>query len=509
MLKTERRREKAALSGPQSEGFGREAVYQNAGGGAVKQAENDRHDPERHGRHPQLCQGKAGEIGRRQNQLVCAAFQLGPRGVRLEQVVDRQIVDREEQAHAQDGNDQHRVVQRIVRPAGGKQDQRQPRADHQRRDRVDLHDLTQADLKQPQDKAGPLVKGVGQQAVVAVHKKRLGKARAAVDGVHDKHKVRQPGQHDLVDGGFCLWQQADRRQHGGDEEGAHAGDLLGRVPEYLLVPFDKQLVQVLKAPAAAGDGSIRGYVLFVCLLDELCAGRAVHLIGQARQQLFVDGVILAEGGQPGDACHAQRDARQEYPHRHGGGKGKTKGGRGIGGGQKQGDNAPHIFGQPVFVVAKAPFLIVPQGERRRKQLHARYAKGQEQTKPQRYASIHTEQNGKGHKADNDLQYGVEIVYQRILPRVHPHQDHRIVLVLRRVEKVGVRKAADHREKQQDVQERLILRQPFIKGTDTAYQRDKVKELAQERGRDLPQHRQNVRKDFQALYLIQRRREQPL
>ena len=40
-------------------------------------------------------------------------------------------------------------------------------------------------------------------------------------------------------------------------------------------------------------------------------------------------------------------------------------------------------------------------------------------------------------------------------------------------------------------------------------RDKVKELAEEYRNDFPQHGQNVCKDFQPLYLIQRCRKQPL
>ena len=46
-------------------------------------------------------------------------------------------MNREEQAHTQDGNDQHHIIQWIVRPSGSKQDQRQPAADDQRRNSVD------------------------------------------------------------------------------------------------------------------------------------------------------------------------------------------------------------------------------------------------------------------------------------------------------------------------------------------------------------------------------------
>lgn len=146
-------------------------------------------------------------------------------------------MNREKQAHTQDGNNQHYIVQRIVRPSGGKQDQRQSDTDHERRNSVDFHNLTQANLKQPQDKAWLLIKRIGQQAVIAVHKKRLCKVRATVDSVHYKYKVRKPSHHDFVNDGFFFGQQIDACQHGGDKESAHIGNLLCRVPEYLFYAF--------------------------------------------------------------------------------------------------------------------------------------------------------------------------------------------------------------------------------------------------------------------------------
>ena len=100
----------------------------------------------------------------------------------------------------------------------GKQDQRQSDTDHERRNSVDFHNLTQANLKQPQDKAWLLIKRIGQQAVIAVHKKRLCKVRATVDSVHYKYKVRKPSHHDFVNDGFFFGQQIDACQHGGDKE---------------------------------------------------------------------------------------------------------------------------------------------------------------------------------------------------------------------------------------------------------------------------------------------------
>ena len=51
-----------------------------------------------------LCmhQEKADQIGDRQNDLIHPAFHLCSRIIRLQQIVDRQVVDREKQAHAED-----------------------------------------------------------------------------------------------------------------------------------------------------------------------------------------------------------------------------------------------------------------------------------------------------------------------------------------------------------------------------------------------------------------------
>ena len=61
----------------------------------------------------------------------------------------------------------------------------------------------------------------------------------------------------------------------------------------------------------------------------------------------------------------------------------------------------------------------------------------------------------------------------------------------------VYKAADYRENQQDMQEHLILRQSVIKDTDTAYHRDKVKELAEEYRKRFPTARTKCLQRFSA------------
>ena len=57
--------------------------------------------------------------------------------------------------------------------------------------------------------------------------------------------------------------------------------------------------------------------------------------------------------------------------------------------------------------------------------------------------------------------------------------------------MSIHKAANHSKNQQDTQEHLILWQSFIKDTDTAYHRDKVKKLADECRDNFPKYGQNA------------------
>ena len=75
--------------------------------------------------------------------------------------------------------------------------------------------------------------------------------------------------------------------------------------------------------------------------------------------------------------------------------------------------------------------------------------------------------------------------------------------------MGVGKTADHRQNQQDMQKHLVGRQGLIQDADTAYHRNKVKELADKCRKDFPQHGQDIGKDFKPLYFVQRRRKQSL
>ena len=345
--------------------------------------------------------------------------------------------------------------------------------------------------------------------MVAIHKKRLGKIRATVDDIQNKHEVWQPRHHDFVDGGFFFRQQINSHQHRGDEERAYARNLFRGIPEDLFVPFDEQLVEVFESFAVAGNRGIRRYFLFVCLLDDLDCHLRIHLVGKAGEQFLVDAAIIAEGQHLRQANRSQGNAGQKYGHGYRGWHNHPEGRQGVSDQQKQGDAAPYVFRQLVFVIAKAPFFIIPQRSGRHKQLHAHDTKRQEQAKPQGQTPVHAKEQAERQKSDYHLQNRVEVIDQRILPGVHAHQDHRVVLVLCRIEKIGVYEAANHRQKQQDVQEYRVFRQLLIKDADAANHRDKVKELADEGGGDFPQGGQRIREDFQAPDPIERRRQQAL
>ena len=125
------------------------------------------------------------------DNLVRAALHLGTRVIRLQQVVNRKVMCGKKHAQAQNRNKQHRVIQRIIGAAGRIEQHRQPRADNSGGKEIDLNNLPQADLKQPEYKTRLLLEGIGQKAVVAVHKQRLRKACTAVDCIHDEHKIRK------------------------------------------------------------------------------------------------------------------------------------------------------------------------------------------------------------------------------------------------------------------------------------------------------------------------------
>lgn len=86
----------------QPECLRRKPVHKNTCHNRIDHAKCDTGDPEYQDRHPDLHQEKADQIGDRQNDLIHPAFHLCSRIIRLQQIVDRQVMDREKHAHAED-----------------------------------------------------------------------------------------------------------------------------------------------------------------------------------------------------------------------------------------------------------------------------------------------------------------------------------------------------------------------------------------------------------------------
>lgn len=89
-------------SASQPEGMRRKPVDQKAGSYKIQRAKNDTAHAKYQNRHPDLHQKKADKIGGGQYKPVGAAFHFCPCVIRLQQIINRQIVDRKENAHTHD-----------------------------------------------------------------------------------------------------------------------------------------------------------------------------------------------------------------------------------------------------------------------------------------------------------------------------------------------------------------------------------------------------------------------
>ena len=98
-----------------------ELIYQNAGRDTVQDAEEDGHSAENHGGHPDLHHKKAYEIRDDRHYAVCSALNLRACVIRLQQIVNRQIMHRKENAQADDRHEKHRIVYGVFRPSGSVQ----------------------------------------------------------------------------------------------------------------------------------------------------------------------------------------------------------------------------------------------------------------------------------------------------------------------------------------------------------------------------------------------------
>ena len=325
-------------------------------------------------------------------------------------------MDGEKQAHGQNGHHQHPVVQGILRAPGGPEDAAQAQANHRRRQGVDFHNLPQANPKQLQNELRLLVKGIGQEAVVAVDEQGLGKAGAPVQGVHNEHEVRKKGQHQGVHLSPKLGKEEQRRHSPAGQKGAHGRNFHRRTPENLLVPLDKQLVEIPHSPLVTGDRGVGGDCLPA---DHLGGGfRLVHLVEHLKQQLLiylpvpVKAAHLLDSQKPQGKKHPQN--RQRSPER----QGKPQRRQAVGQSQKHHRENPLVLFQLVLVKGLSPFFVVPKGVGRHRQLHPGDTEGKHQADPEGHLPGKAENHRKGQKSHHRFSQGVGVVRQGVAPGIH-------------------------------------------------------------------------------------------
>ena len=223
-------------------------------------------------------------------------------------------MNREKHAHAEDRNKQHRIVKRVFGSAGSVQNQRQSGTDYDGWHSIDFHNFPQAYLEQLEHISWLLVEGVGQQAVVTVHKQCPCKAGSPVDQIHDEYKIGQPVENHLIDRRFHLRFNIHCQQNTADDKTADGSQSLGGLPEDFLVTLDKQLIQVFKAFAFAGDRAVSGDHLFIGFFDrQFCS---VHLVHHLGEQSLIDFTIVPKADNFPDGKGADWDKNHQYNHRH-------------------------------------------------------------------------------------------------------------------------------------------------------------------------------------------------
>ena len=187
------------LSRPNPEGLRGKPVDQHACRDTISSAEDDGSQGKCECRYPNLHKAAADKISRQHHDPVSSALDLRPCIVRLQEIVDRQIMYGEEHTHKQDRDDQHHIVKRFAGPARHIEHGGKPRPDDGCREKIHLHDLPKPYPEQLQDTFRPLIEGIGQETVVAVHEQHIGKSCPSVYPIHNKYKIRQIGHHQMID----------------------------------------------------------------------------------------------------------------------------------------------------------------------------------------------------------------------------------------------------------------------------------------------------------------------
>ena len=227
------------LSVSQPERLRSEPIDQDTGCHRICQTEYDTDDPEHQRRHPQLHHPETDQICRGSNNPVCAAFQFCSGIIGLKQIINREIMHGEKHAHTYNRNKNHNIIHGILCSSRRVEQHGKSAADDHCGKKIDLRYFPQADAEQFQHHVRFLVERIGQKASVTVHKQRPGKSRPSVDGIHDKHKIRQKDKEYIVDLFLHFRFQIKDKQRPQKQHKTYEGYFLRGVPEDFPVAFDE------------------------------------------------------------------------------------------------------------------------------------------------------------------------------------------------------------------------------------------------------------------------------
>ena len=229
--------------------------------------------------------------------------------------------------------------------------------------------------------------------MITVHKQRLCEASSPVQDIHDECKVRKPCHDHVVDIPLSARLYDHKQHHTTSEECANISDSQGGFPEDLPVPFDKQVVEILKALLLAGDGCVGGDFLLFRRLNRRSG--FIHLARDRDKQFLIHLPVEAEGHHSPKAQKAGWNPDQEQRCRSPERQDKSHGGRHIGKRQQERRQQPGYLLQVVLVTDIAVLLIVPQGVGSYRDLHTDHTERDQQTQPQRGAAVQAEQYSDG------------------------------------------------------------------------------------------------------------------
>ncbi len=351
-------------------------------------------------------------------------------------------MDGEEQAHAEDGHRDHKIL--VPCTASGQEEQNiKSQSDDQRRYGIDLADFPQPDAKQCQHRFGLLIKGISQQAVVAVDEKRPCEAGSTVDKIQNKGPERQGIQnHELH-----LWTDRRKKQQACRpskyQHAADAGNDPGGFPEEPPVAFHKQVIEIFKALFMTGNSErLRNQVVGIGLS---LMGDGVHSVKKLHKHLLIELAIGLETEDFPDTEQPQGDHSQQQPHGELPRQDIACHWQPVGRHQDHRRNTP-TNQIPLRCCAFVP-IKMPQFQGHLGRLAADDAHREQQFHPQRHAVEETKQQGKWQKANKGLDQPCPEKAEGIGPGVHPQKGHGVISLIAGLGKGGVDESADHRQEQ--------------------------------------------------------------